>query len=552
VNRADSEEQRALQTFLRPATDIDELDVDLGYYRNTQSALEELGFRMLGDVTDARVDETFIRVMVDATGRIVAGFASVLTWDDEKPYQYVLDCMTMFIDGLYVTTTDTPDIGLPLPPAYACQRLPNASVETIVKAHRDSLRGLEDQPAYIVRDLAGAIEVSDRGDAMKLAHWEAQSEAEAETRTDERLTVHVEFATGEGSEAMTEELARTMEGHFYTHEALRCIQVPHSRLKLAPLFERLRGESVTRLWVTLWHDERTGVGLMGRLPANPELVGALGGFEDLIHEVTMEIDLADTRGLDPALAQVIDRLASLDHGRALEALSLAGQPEPHEAAGRSMKSAFDALVLPFNPTRRKIVKRNDLHRDLGGGISQLNISHPAWIRAQVHIARLLTAGDPGAELRALVEGWLAAPGRSEQEVVFFWAAFSHWWDPIAQDLESRARLPLQALRSALHQARAETSVSRLAALIRARIAISKIREAPRTAGLGTIGLVLSQDEGEQVAGVNALDDLYGGRYPRLVAWTDAMTSLDEVASQLVAALVAAGYLSAESAALYLK
>jgi hypothetical protein len=321
-----------------------------------------------------------------------------------------------------------------------------------------------------VSDLAGAMEVSDRGDEMKLAHWDEQEKAAAAARE----------------------------------------------------------------------------------PDEPGLVVALGGFEDFGHEVAMEIDLADARDLDPTLAQVIDRLASLDHGRALESLRLAAQPEPREAAGQRMKSAFDSVVLPFNPTRRKVVKRNDLHRELGGGISQLNTGHPAWVQAQVNIARLLAASDPGAELRALVEGWLAAPGRSEQEVVFFWAAFSHWWDPIGQDLEARAQLPVEALRSALDQVRVETGVSRLAALIRACIAISRIRQAPRTAGLGTIGLLLSQDEEEQAAGVNALADVHGGRYPRLVTWTDAMASLDEVASKLVAALIAAGYLSAESAAVYLK
>jgi hypothetical protein len=264
--------------------------------------------------------------------------------------------------------------------------------------------------------------------------------------------------------------------------------------------------------------------------------------------VTEERQAGQGNGFDALYAG----LASLDHGRALEALRLAGQPEPHEAAGQAMKSAFDALVLPFDRTRRKIVKRNDLYRDLGGGVSQLNTSHPAWARAQAHIGKLLTASDPGAELRALVEGWLATPGRSEQDVVFFCEAFTRWWDPIAQDLQAWAELPLEALRSNLNQVRTDTGVSRLATLIRACIAILRFRQAPRIAGLGPIGLVLSQDEGEQGAGVKALADLYRGHYQRLVAWTDVMGSLDEVASKLIAALIAAGYLSAESAATYLK
>jgi hypothetical protein len=162
--------------------------LDLAFYRATQADLERAGYRLLGDVTDRRMEarwtpvRSFVRILVSEDGTEQAGIFHVrlngpLGWVMRRlgmKDQRVVELETELSDGGFlVTTTVDRSLMLSQPEEFEHEFLPNdASARTVAYRHAErvavKLRERPEIHAVIVETLDDALQSQIRGELIKI------------------------------------------------------------------------------------------------------------------------------------------------------------------------------------------------------------------------------------------------------------------------------------------------------------------------------------------------------------------------------------------------
>ena len=107
----------------RDADEDDFTGLDRGFYESTQRAMEDRGFRHLGDIVDETIEEVQnmtvpIRVMTSADGTTHVGFYHAAIQAPHLPGQklQIYDLSCEFSDGEFMLTSNTAETDLMTPP----------------------------------------------------------------------------------------------------------------------------------------------------------------------------------------------------------------------------------------------------------------------------------------------------------------------------------------------------------------------------------------------------------------------------------------------------
>ena len=160
--------------------------LDLAFYDRTQSALQSMGFVLLGDFEIAEVKgrsgdpHCFVRSMAAGDGTMVAAmyhpkpalWLRLLLWLTGKPLGKMIELETEFSDDTFIANCTPPTILLDPPPLLIRQFHPaGIDLEKLVTLHRSHVRSyLAANTGVTIRrvtDTAGMIRMQQRQHAIK-------------------------------------------------------------------------------------------------------------------------------------------------------------------------------------------------------------------------------------------------------------------------------------------------------------------------------------------------------------------------------------------------
>jgi hypothetical protein len=171
---------------------ITEYRLDLGFYRRSTEALENLGFRTLADYVDVTMEratpwaKAVIRSFLHVDGKVMAGVFDIRMSGWQRSLQVIglmprslraIDMETELSDGSFVTTSDAVQAGKTLEfPGISRRFLPaGTSPADLSVAHRDHLRDLLAQKTasvipLVLRSFADLCASQDRLQLLKSSH----------------------------------------------------------------------------------------------------------------------------------------------------------------------------------------------------------------------------------------------------------------------------------------------------------------------------------------------------------------------------------------------
>lgn len=132
---------------LEPTTLESHQDIDLGYYERVQQEFESLGFRFIGDLlmtiecADIFAAEMAVRVLSNPTGDVLVDIWHARGLLPSGKNEEYVGLFTTWDDGTLVSTDNSADWPIPLPPQFV--RLPaDTSATDLIQEHREGVEAI--------------------------------------------------------------------------------------------------------------------------------------------------------------------------------------------------------------------------------------------------------------------------------------------------------------------------------------------------------------------------------------------------------------------------